>query len=62
MALSNLIEYVIGSKTVSKGVPVDVRLSLDKDLEKTVMKTTAIIGTSIFLGVLAGFTIAKKGK
>lgn len=59
MAISNLINYVIGNKLPSKGVPVDVRLSLDPELQKTVLKTTAIIGTSLFLGVLAGFAISK---
>jgi hypothetical protein len=60
MQIDNLIKYVIGAKSTSKGVPVDVRLSLDTELQKTVLKTTAIIGTSIFLGVVTGFVISKK--
>ena len=63
MAISNLVKYVIGAKdTAKKGVPIDVQLSLDKDMKDTIIKSSVIIGSLLMVGIGAGVYIANKNK
>jgi hypothetical protein len=64
--LTNVFDYIIGTKSTGGtnigGVPINVKVSLDPDLKSTVLKTTGIIGFSLFLGVVTGIYIADKKK
>lgn len=41
--------YVVGGPSSSSGVPVDMRLSLDPDFKKTILKGVAMLSASIVI-------------
>ena len=55
-------DYIVGGKDTGKssGVPIDVKLSVDKDFAKVLVKSVSIIAVGIGLGVVAGMAITKK--
>lgn len=52
--------YKIGSKTGESGIPMNVKVSIDTDFKKTVIKGISILSGGIALGIIAGFLITKK--
>jgi hypothetical protein len=52
--------YIVGSKGTSKGLPFDVRLSIDKEFNKAVTKWVTIGAGGVALGIIAGFVLTKK--
>jgi hypothetical protein len=51
--------YKVGEKSTSKGLPIDVQLSIDQDFKKTILKGVAIFSGGVALGIAAGFIITK---
>lgn len=53
--------YVVGQKsTGSSPIPFDVKLSIDPDFKKTVIKVGSIFSVGIALGIAAGIYSSKK--
>lgn len=52
--------YVVGSKSESSGLPVNVKLSVDPDFKKALIKMAAIFTIGIGTGVAVGIAVAKK--
>jgi hypothetical protein len=50
--------YKVGSKSKSS-LPVDVKLSLDQDFKKTIVKSVTIFAVGTALGIAAGIVISK---
>lgn len=59
---SNLINYIVGGKSDGKALPVDVRLSLDPDFKKTIIKSVSIAAIGIGAGIAAGIAISEATK
>ncbi len=51
--------YKVGEKG-GKPMPFDVKLSIDADFKKTVIKSVTIFSLGIAAGIVAGFVITKK--
>jgi len=49
--------YTVGG--TSKGVPFDVKLSIDPDFKKTIIKGVTIFSGGVAIGIIAGFAIKK---
>jgi hypothetical protein len=61
--LQKLINYVVGApKGENKGIPVEVKLSLDPDFKRTLVKSVIIASTGIALGIGAGIVISDMNK
>lgn len=63
MDLTNLINttvpYVVGSKTASSGLPVNVKVSIDPDLKKSLFKIAAMFTVGVGIGVAVGVACSK---
>ena len=57
-----IIEYMVGGKEEGKGLPVDVRLSLDAEFKRTIIKSVFIGSAGIALGIAAGIVISESDK
>lgn len=53
--------YIVGEKS-SGSLPFDVKLSLDPDFKKTIIKSVTILSIGIGLGTLAGIVISNSKK
>lgn len=60
----NAFSYILGQKAdgTSNGVPVDVTVGIDADLQKTVFASVGILTVGIGIGIAAGIFIAKRKK
>jgi len=54
--------YVVGAKDTGKGLPFDVKLSIDPDFKNTLIKGVSIFSGGVALGIIAGFAIKKARK
>lgn len=52
--------YKVGEK--SKGMPFDVKLSVDADFKKAITKWVSIASAGIAGGIIAGFFLTRKKK
>ena len=52
--------YIVGEKGTSKGLPFDVKLSIDANFNKAVTKWVTIGAAGVGLGIVAGFIISKR--
>ena len=54
-------EVIVGGKSSkSSGVPIDVKLKLDPEFSKTLVKVSGILALGIGLGIASGIVISKK--
>jgi hypothetical protein len=51
--------YTVGGKS-SPGLPVDVRLKLDPQMEKTILKTAGIVAGGLAIGVAVGLIVTHR--
>ncbi len=55
-------KYVVGEKSKSSGIPLNVQVSIDKDFKNTLIKGIAILSLGVAAGTAAGIIISSNKK